>query len=1476
MKPRLLHLLWGPVLALTLTTLASHGASKEWRGTVFNSRWSEPDNWDPRGAPQDGDDLNFEASGFPNPQFPLMTNDLTGLVVQNLAFPSGSWQLRGNELGVRGAIGNSGDGLVQINCAIRLEGVGASSFSALSTLPSDTSDLRLTGPINLNGHTLVLVARSGATLDLAGPISGTGSIRINAETLNYFSDTGEVRFSGAQANTFEGSVTLGSQGGSLLLSHKGANLILDKQSVIAIPGAVLAGTNCTVKLDRPNQIADDSIVSLGAGAYLLLQGNTETIGSLNMTGSYSGLAGYFPDLGRSVVDTGGATLSVEGNIAASNFHSNDVSRIQGQLGLPQGSHVIHTSGTEDFALRIEASIVGEGGFTKTGPRGLILEGDSSFNGDAVLQEGLVHVSHANALGSPSGATIMEGGELEVRDTAIGIETLWANRRSTRIPELAALLNVLGASSWAGPIELNTNLTVSGGTMTFSGPITGPGGLRLIFNDRVQLTGPAGNSYSGDTITDASLLELNKPPGVAAFGGRLIVGAGRGRTAEVRWLQDYQRVGAEVILYSTPGVEALINLNNHREDFGPVTFNGGFIDTGPNGELGLYGLVNVTAWEGDAVINGRIGLPPGLHEFHVNDASRLADLTVNAVVIGPGHIRKTGFGQMWLNASNSYAGLTTVVEGSLVAFNANALGNPTTGTTVNDGASLILNATGTTVREPLALSGAGDGAHGVLNVFGDITLRNDFPSIFAAIDFTTNVTIRVEPGSRLVVNGFISGIGPFTKTGPGLLVLANINPNTYSGDTFVADGVLNLSKPNQAISVPGDLFIGPAPLNSTAIARWSTEGGMNPGATATINAGSLLDLNGNGQTLTRLNLNDGGDVETGAGRLSFQNGGTVNVGSLRLLGSHEGSSFNGNIGLPANAALTFAVSPFAPTPPFHLGPELDVNANIPAPVENATFERAGISKTGGGRMRIIGNNSFRGWVDVGEGVLTVGNSTALGAVFIQSGTYVFNTGVLQLEGGVNVEGEWLILNSTATPALEGIFGESYWSGAVTMSRHSTVGVSASTILQLAGVISGTANLTKIGSGTLRFGGGDHNTYSGETFINEGVFLMSKPLAVTAVPGPLSIGTPAGLPAMAANLVGYQVIGNIFVNRNGLLNLNGQEENVDHLWLSEGGDVQTTTGFLYLKTGGSIRALPGASSDPSTFSGNLGMDPGQHDFIIVPGNNLSGAPELTIDAVISQPLATTGLQKSGAGTLRVTANNTYRGLTVVNEGVLRVDGSQPLSPVRVNAAGTLKGSGYVGNITFTGNGGVVAPGASPGVLACSSFNIGSSGSGILEIELNGPALGTGYDQLNVGDFMNLSGVALRAKANFNAATNQQFVIANLFEFDPVQGEFTGLPHNATFTVDDQIFRISYAGGDGNEVVLTKIADVFRPTLTIQKVSPASVRLLWPTTFAGYTLQSTTNLDAANWSAALPLPAVTGTNNVVTNGSGNARQFYRLFKP
>jgi subtilase-type serine protease len=83
-----------------------------------------------------------------------------------------------------------------------------------------------------------------------------------------------------------------------------------------------------------------------------------------------------------------------------------------------------------------------------------------------------------------------------------------------------------------------------------------------------------------------------------------------------------------------------------------------------------------------------------------------------------------------------------------------------------------------------------------------------------------------------------------------------------------------------------------------------------------------------------------------------------------------------------------------------------------------------------------------------------------------------------------------------------------------------------------------------------------------------------------------------------------------------------------------------------------------------------------------------------AAVAQRIYEGSLIKSGAGSLILTGDNTYRGPTTVNGGRLAVNGSLT-SAVTVNDSGTLGGSGRIAALQVN-NGGTVAPGNSVGTL------------------------------------------------------------------------------------------------------------------------------------------------------------------------------------
>jgi hypothetical protein len=104
------------------------------------------------------------------------------------------------------------------------------------------------------------------------------------------------------------------------------------------------------------------------------------------------------------------------------------------------------------------------------------------------------------------------------------------------------------------------------------------------------------------------------------------------------------------------------------------------------------------------------------------------------------------------------------------------------------------------------------------------------------------------------------------------------------------------------------------------------------------------------------------------------------------------------------------------------------------------------------------------------------------------------------------------------------------------------------------------------------------------------------------------------------------------------------------------------------------------------------------------------------------------------------------------------------------------------------------------------------------------GTSYDQLNVHGVVNLAGITLSASLNYAASVNDQFVIINNDGSDAVTGTFTSLPQGKKLYIGNQLFQITYTGGSGNDVVLARLTTPPPPTLTIQRIPPTSVRLLW----------------------------------------------------
>ncbi|CAI1171272.1 autotransporter outer membrane beta-barrel domain-containing protein [Serratia plymuthica] len=159
---------------------------------------------------------------------------------------------------------------------------------------------------------------------------------------------------------------------------------------------------------------------------------------------------------------------------------------------------------------------------------------------------------------------------------------------------------------------------------------------------------------------------------------------------------------------------------------------------------------------------------------------------------------------------------------------------------------------------------------------------------------------------------------------------------------------------------------------------------------------------------------------------------------------------------------------------------------------------------------------------------------------------------------------------------------------------------------------------------------------------------------------------------------------------------------------------------------------------------------------------------------------GLTKEGAGALVLTGANTYAGPTLVNHGVLAINGSVT-SAVTVQNAGILGGSGSVGALTAR-RGGTVAPGNSIGTLNVAnnvSFEPGSRYA--VEVAPNGQS-----DRIHSGGSATIGGgevaVSLESSPNLLSQSEVRSLLGqqyNILTADQgVSGQFDSVAPNYLF--------------------------------------------------------------------------------------------------
>lgn len=249
-------------------------------------------------------------------------------------------------------------------------------------------------------------------------------------------------------------------------------------------------------------------------------------------------------------------------------------------------------------------------------------------------------------------------------------------------------------------------------------------------------------------------------------------------------------------------------------------------------------------------------------------------------------------------------------------------------------------------------------------------------------------ITVGTGRSLFLAGPLIGAGGLKKLGRGDLWLSGPDANTYSGETAVLGGALNLSKTGGQLALGGSLTIGDTnglafpnvPFDS--VVRLNAEQQIPINASVTINPDGQLHLDTHQLVLSSLTMVGNSEIARGQG------------GQLILLGEFN-APFQGY----------FANSPQVDCPIALDGGGCVFNIETPymgfSEVIMGNGGSAKLIKKGPGMMDLKADCSYAGSTTVAEGELSVNNSLLSPSILVKSNAWFGRygeVGTITCQGG----------------------------------------------------------------------------------------------------------------------------------------------------------------------------------------------------------------------------------------------------------------------------------------------------------------------------------------------------------------------------------------------------------------------------------------------------------------------------------------------